>query len=116
MSDVFRPRLGGDGDGDGLVAAMTGWRDAVTIGGGGDSRKSIGSACVVRDSNADILAWTDIILQEQGQNGSIHLACTVAGIVLTELIIAGKGLRPIPIEVLLYKMLSIHLFVQQTYW
>jgi hypothetical protein len=71
----------------------------------------------VRDSNADILAWTDIILQEQGQNGSTHLACTVAGIVLTELVIAGKGLCPIPIDgkVLLYKMLSIHLFVQQTY-
>lgn len=90
-SEVFRPRLGGDGDG--LVAAMTGWREAETIAGGGDSRKSIGSACVVRDSNADIPAWTVDIL-EQGQMTTTDLYA-VAGPFSNEILSAPSSISPI---------------------
>lgn len=79
MSDVFRPRLGGDGDGDGLVA---GWREPEVIVDGGDSRKSIGSAFVVRDSNADILDLTDILVLEQGQMATTDLYAVAGNIIL----------------------------------
>ena len=42
VNEGFQPRPSSDGDGDNLVVAITGWRDAVTIAGGGNLRKEAG--------------------------------------------------------------------------
>lgn len=53
MSEVLRPRLGGDGEGDGLVNKVTGCSDAAAIGDNGDSRISEASWCLFGDADAD---------------------------------------------------------------
>lgn len=52
MSELLRPRLGGEGEGDGLVNKVTGCRDAAVIGDNGDSRMS-GASCLSREDDVD---------------------------------------------------------------